>query len=95
MDPIILFCLIVLIIVFAYNLIHKESFSHSTGGALQQLQAKDVQDINITVGTEKYLPYYGYYPIWNAPTRYPPYLYYYPYYYYYPSIYNYSPYWRW
>jgi hypothetical protein len=99
----ILVCLlIILLIIITYNIIHTEAFSHSTNGAIQQLQAKDVQDINISVGVDGYPPVYdplyGYQPMWNAPTRFPSYLYSYPYYYYYPGIYNYygyaySPYW--
>jgi hypothetical protein len=102
MDKTILVCiLIILLIIITYNTIHSEPFSHSTNGAIQQLQAKDVQDINISVGVDRYPPLYGYQPIWNAPTRFP-YLYAYPYYYYYPGIYNYYGYpyygrrwWRW
>ena len=82
--------LIILLIIIIYNTIHSEPFSHSTNGAIQQLQAKDVQDLNITVGIGEYQP------LWNMPTRFPPYLYSYPYYYYYPGIYNYYnyPYYR-
>jgi hypothetical protein len=73
-------------------------FSHSTNGPLQQLQSRDIQDLNLTINTEKYLsPNNCSYNtmLWNVPTRYP---YYYPGYYpyYYPGYYNYyMPYWNW
>jgi hypothetical protein len=84
----ILVCLLIIItIIILYNIIHTESFSNST---IQQLQSKDVQDINISVGVDGYPPVYdplyGYQPMWNAPTRFPSYLYSYPYYYYYPDL---------
>jgi len=91
----ILICLlIIIIIILTYNIIHTESFINDKQSADRQIQSKDVQDININVGIDGYPLYdqlYGYQPIWNAPTRFPSYLYSYPYYYYYPGIYNYYP----
>ena len=91
----ILICLLVIIIIIIiYNIIHTEPFIQNNP------QYKNIKkDININIGVDDYPiydPLYGYQPIWNAPTRFPSYLYSYPYYYYYPGIYNYyaySPYW--
>jgi len=74
-----LILLIIFIIVFAILITNnnKETFAP---GLYNQLYAKDVQDLNLTTDTDKYLqPYdtdYYYHPnyytyFWNAPTRWP------------------------
>lgn len=78
-DTLLLAILIILVSVIVYNWMHfawddTEKFST---GTFEQLYSKDVQDINLTVNTEKYLTPYDWNVnsnfFWNMPTRFPSY----------------------
>jgi hypothetical protein len=70
MSRIIIILLLVILLAVLYNCHNKDTFSAL--GALQQLYAKDNQDLYLTTDTEKYtVPVYGrhYLSPWNMPTR--------------------------